>query len=87
MRYLAGFAHVEWHHDRGFELAGERLDVFFCLVVEIGHRKLSSESTESFGAAPSDRIFISNADDEALLAFQQLGFYTGIMRAPFCRPI
>src|SRR5207245_3498506 len=54
-----------------------RLDVFLRLVVEIGHGELSSERPECFSAAPSDRIFIGNADDEAFLALEQLGLYDG----------
>ena len=73
--HLAPFAHVERHHDRRLELASERLDVFLCLVVEIGDRELGSQRAERLGAAPSDRIFIGNADDEAFFALEQLGFY------------
>jgi hypothetical protein len=72
-----GGAHVERHQDRGFELAGERLDVFLCFVVEVGHRQLGAERPESLGAAPGDRLLIGDADDETSLAFEELGFDDG----------
>ena len=75
--HLAGRAHVERHHDRSFQLAGERLDVFLRLVVEIGHRQLRPERPERLGAAPRDRLVVGNADDEAPLAFEQLGLGGG----------
>ena len=64
--HLARHAHVERHDDRRFEFACERLDVFLGLVVEIGHREFGAERAECLGAAPGDRMFIGNADDEAL---------------------
>ena len=72
--HLAGRAHVERHDDRRLELARERLDVFLRLVVEIGHRELGAERAERLGAAPGDRVFVGDADDQASLAFEQLGF-------------
>ena len=75
--HLAGRVHVERHDDRRFELARERLDVFLRLVVEIGHGDLGAERPERLGAAPGDRIFVGDADDEALLAFEELGFDGG----------
>jgi hypothetical protein len=42
--------------------------------VEIGHRELGPERTEHFSAAPRDRVIVGNANDEAPLAFEQLGW-------------
>jgi hypothetical protein len=82
--HLAGRAHVERHHDRGFQLAGKRLDVFLRLVVEIGHRQLGPERPKRLGAAPGDRLVVGDADDETFLALKQLGFCGGDHRGlPF----
>ena len=69
--------HVERHDDRSFQLAGERLDVFLGLVIQIGDGQLGPERAESLGASPGDRIFVGNADNEASLAFEELGFRGG----------
>ena len=75
--HLAGRVHVERHEDRRFELAGQRLDVFLRLVVEIGDRELRAERPERLGATPGDRVIVGDADDQSLLAFQQLGLHGG----------
>src|SRR5262249_10889390 len=68
---LAGCAHVKRHQDRGLELAGERLDVFFGFVVEVSYRELGAERPEGLGASPGDRLLVGDADDETSLAFKQ----------------
>src|SRR5512144_1068749 len=68
--HLAGRAHVERKHDLGLELLGERLDVFLCLVVEIGDRELGPERAKRLSAAPGNRLIVGDADDETLLAFE-----------------
>lgn len=72
--HLSRNAHVERHQDRRLELASERLDIFPGLVIEIRNRDLGAQRAKSLGAAPRDRLLVGNADDESLLAFQQLGF-------------
>ena len=72
--HLTGRADVERHHDRGFELVRQRLDIFLRLVVQIGDGQLRSQRAERLGAAPGDRLVIGDADDETFLAFEQLGF-------------
>ena len=66
--HLAGRADVERHEDRSVELARERLDIFFGLVIEIGDRDLSAERPKCLGAAPGDRLLVCDPDDETLLA-------------------
>src|SRR5262249_35906947 len=73
--HLAGFPRIEWHEDRRFELPSERLDVFLCLVIEICDPELGAQRPECLGAAPRDRIFVGNADDETFFSLEQLGFY------------
>ena len=53
----------------------ERLDEFLRLVVQIGDGQLGAEGAEGLGAAPGDRLVVGNADDEAFLAFEKLGFH------------
>ena len=75
--HLAGRVDVERHEDRRLQLAGERLDVFLRLVVEIGHGELGPERAKRLGAAPRDRLLVGNPDDETRLAFEQLGLHGG----------
>ena len=44
--HLAWRIDIEWHHDRGFERTGERLDIFFRFLIKIGHCDLSPERPE-----------------------------------------
>ena len=69
---LTRSAHIERHHDRRFELARQRLDIFLCLVIEIGDREFRPERPKGLGAAPGDRLIIGDADDQTPLAFEQL---------------
>src|SRR6201986_5053128 len=78
--HLARREHVERHHDRRLDFACERFDVFLRLLVEIGHREFRAERPERLGASPGDRILVGDADDEAFLAFEELGLTSGIMR-------
>jgi len=41
----------------------------------LGHRESGPERAERLGAAPDDGIFVGNADDEALLAVEEIGFH------------
>ena len=75
--HLAGRVHVERHEDRRFQLLRQRLDIFLCLLVEIGDGELGAERAEGLGAAPGDRVLVGDADDEAPLAFEELGFDDG----------
>ena len=52
----------------------QRLDVFLRLVVQIRDGELRAEGAERGGAAPCDRLLVGDADDEALLAFEQFSF-------------
>src|SRR5271163_3190992 len=72
--HLAGLAHIERQHDRRFEFARQRLDVFFGLFVEISYREFGAEGAERLGTAPGDRLIVGDPDNEALLAFEKLGF-------------
>src|SRR5215210_2276447 len=67
--HLSRRIYVQRHQNRGFELKRERSHIFLCFFVEIGHRELCSERSESLRAAPGDRIFIGNADHKASFAF------------------
>ena len=69
---LAVGHHVHRHEDRRLDLAGQRLDVRLRLVVEVGDRELGAEGAEGAGAAPGDRAVVGDADDQALLAVEQL---------------
>ena len=69
--------HVHRHEDRRLDLAGQRLDVGLRLVVEVGDRELGAEGAEGAGAAPGDRAVVGDADDQALLAFEELGLHGG----------
>jgi hypothetical protein len=68
---------VEWHKNRGFKGTRERLDKFLGFIVEVRDGNFSSECPESFGASPGDGTFVGNTDNEALLAFEELGFHRG----------
>ena len=85
--HLARRVDIERHDNRRFKFAGKRLNIFLGFVVEIGHREFGAECAEGLGAAPGDRIFVGNADDEAFLAFEKLGFHSGYHhRVPsYCR--
>ena len=75
--HLAGLAYIERHQNRGFEFARQRLDVFFGLFIEISYREFGAEGAERLGAAPGDRLVVGDANNEALLAFEKLGFDGG----------
>src|SRR4051812_8971171 len=64
--------HVERHHNPCIQFTGERLNMFLCLVVEISNREFRTECPEGFGATPGNRILVSNANDKAFLAFEEL---------------
>jgi hypothetical protein len=51
-----------------------RLHISFGFFVEIGHRELGPERTERFSAAPRNRVIVGDANDDAPLAFEQLGW-------------
>src|SRR5690348_16441057 len=72
--HLTGGAHIERHHDGSFEFAGERLNEFLCLVIEVRDGELRSERAKGLGAAPCDGVLVRYTDDETSLSFQQLGF-------------
>ena len=74
---LAVGHHVHRHEDRRLDLARERLDMRLRLVVEVGDRELGAEGAEGAGAAPGDRAVVGDADDQALLAFEQLRLHGG----------
>ena len=77
-------AHVQRHEDRRLELARQRLDEALRLLVEIGDRELGAERAEGLGAAPGDRLVVGDADDQALLAFEQRRL---ARREWSCRPL
>ena len=79
-----GDAHVERHEDRRFQLSRQRLDIFLRLFVQIGDRQIGAECAERPGAAPGNRLIVGNANDESLLAFEQLGCADGIMQDSCC---
>jgi hypothetical protein len=64
--HLAWDLNVERHEDRCFELARERLDILHGLVVQVSHGQIGPERSESLGAAPSNRLVVGDADDQAL---------------------
>ena len=68
---------VEWHENRGFKSTRERLDKFLGFIVEVRDGNFSSECPKSFGASPGDGAFVGDTDNEALLAFEELGFHRG----------
>jgi hypothetical protein len=68
--HLALDLHVQRQEDRRLEILGERLDVRFCLIVQIGDRQLGAERAERPGAAPGDRVLVGDADHQALLALE-----------------
>ena len=68
---LARRAHVERHEDRRLDFAGERLDEFLGLFVQVGDGKLRAERAERLGATPGYGMLVGNADDQAALAFEQ----------------
>ena len=68
---------VHRHEDRRLDLAGQRLDMGLRLLVEVGDRELGAEGAEGAGAAPGDRAVVGDADDQALLAFEELGLHGG----------
>ena len=74
---LAVRHHVHRQEDRRLDLARERLDVRLGLVVEVGDRELGAEGAEGAGAAPGDRLVVGDADDQALLAVEQLRLHVG----------
>src|SRR3954464_9780235 len=71
--HLSGHIYIQRHQYWGLELKGERPHILLRFFVEVGHRELGSERSESLRAAPSNRIFIRNPDNKASLAFQKLG--------------
>ena len=75
-----GRANIERHHDRCFKLARKRLDIFPCLVVEIGHGEFGAERPKGFGAAPGDGIFVGNPDDESPLPSRSFALTGGNLR-------
>ena len=75
--HLAFLHHVQRQEQFGLDLARERLDVGLGLVGQVGDRKLGSERTEGAGTAPCDRLVVGDTDDQAALAFEQLGLGDG----------
>src|SRR5438132_76452 len=60
---------VERHEDRGFERLGQRLDMLFGPLVQVGHGQFGAQCPERLGTTPRDRLVVGDTDDQALFAF------------------
>src|SRR5882757_7335130 len=63
-------SHVKRQEDWSFQVLGEWLDMLLRPLVQIGDRKLCAERAKSLGAAPSDRLVVGNADDQAFASLE-----------------
>src|SRR5689334_2894668 len=62
---------IERHEKRCLKFFGQRLDIGLRLVVEIGDGEVGAEDAEGLGAAPSDRLIVSDAGDKRLLTLKK----------------
>ena len=61
---------IERHEDGRLKLLGERFDIWLGALVKIGDRDLGAQGSKSARTSPADRVFVGNADDQRLLAFE-----------------
>src|SRR5262245_19910782 len=62
---------IKRHEDRGTDLPGQRLDIRFRLVVEVGHRQVGTEGSKGLGAPPCDRLVVGDTGHERLTALEE----------------
>ena len=72
--HFAGDRDVKGQHHFDFKGLGQRKNIFLCLFVKISNDKIGTQRTESPGAAPGDRVFVRNANNQTSLALEKLGF-------------
>jgi hypothetical protein len=63
------------HHDRRLECTGQRIDVLFGFLVQIGHCQIGAEGTEGSGTTPSYGLLVRYADHQSFFPFQQFSLY------------
>jgi hypothetical protein len=68
---LTGLADIAGNHDRAPEPLRERAHERFGFCVQISNRELRTGAVKHFGAAISYAVPVGDADDQALLAFEQ----------------
>ena len=66
----AGLSKVEWQEQGGLERLGQRLDLGFGFVIEIGDRQIGAEFAEGLGAAIGDGMLVGDADNQGFGALK-----------------
>src|SRR5262249_1928544 len=61
---------VERHENWRMKLLRKRFDIWPGTLVKIGHSDIGAQGAQSACASPGDRVFVGNADDQRLLAFE-----------------
>ena len=67
-------SNVKRQHHVNLKGVGQRLNMFLCLFIKIGDNKIGTERTKGPGAAPRDRVFVCDANNQTSFALKKLGF-------------
>ena len=76
---LARRANVAGEEDFRIDLARERLDIGFGLVVEVGHGKLGTSAPEVLRRRPGKAVLVGDANDKPLAAGQIQDFHNTLL--------